>query len=76
MQHKPDCKRVFKRYDDTCPRCTQLKAGAAPRKGWGSSVAYQMRVGRGPAYAAFVAELKAHNCVASKCGPVCTRFDW
>jgi hypothetical protein len=76
MQHKSDCKRVFKRYDLTCPRCVELSQGAEPRRGWGNSVAYQLRVGRGPAYDSFVRELKSHDCKASGCGPICTKFDW
>ncbi len=32
--HKADCKRVFKHYDITCPRCQELAGGAEPRKAW------------------------------------------
>ena len=32
--HKEDCKRIFKRYDESCPRCKELLNGAKPRKGW------------------------------------------
>jgi hypothetical protein len=74
-KHKTDCTRVFKRYDATCERCKELSQGAKPRQ-WNMSVNYQMRVGKGPAYEAFVRALKAHNCKDSKCGSVCTAFDW
>lgn len=74
-QHKSDCKRVFKRYDSTCPRCIELTNGAKPRS-WNMSYAYQMRVGKGPAYEQFKRELKAHDCKKSNCGPVCTAFEY
>lgn len=32
--HNTNCKRVFKRYDPTCPRCKELINGAIPRKAW------------------------------------------
>jgi len=32
--HKENCKRAFKNYDKTCPRCRELIAGAEPREGW------------------------------------------
>ena len=32
--HKEDCKRVFKNYDHSCPRCVELINGAEARKGW------------------------------------------
>lgn len=35
-KHKEDCKRVFKNYDLSCPRCIELMQGANPREGWGS----------------------------------------
>ena len=66
--HKPDCSRVFKRYDLTCPRCQELSQGAQPRQRWGD----RKRAG----YERFVKDLKAHDCRKSQCGPVCTAFDW
>jgi hypothetical protein len=35
-RHKADCKRVWKRYDPSCARCTELAGGAKAREGWGS----------------------------------------
>jgi len=66
--HRNDCKRVFARYDAECPRCNELSQGAAPRKGWGDR--------QREADAAFTRRLKAHDCKAHRCGPVCVAFDW
>jgi hypothetical protein len=68
MKHTEECRRVFNRYDPRCPRCQELMAGAAPRPGW-AAPARQRRE-------QFLAELRAHNCKRSGCGPVCTAFDW
>ena len=51
-----------------CPRCEQLARGAAPVKGWGARKKEQE--------AEFTRALKAHDCVKSNCGPVCTFGDW
>jgi len=75
MQHNQNCKRVFKRYDMQCPRCIELSNGAKPRQ-WNMSEAYQMRVGKGPLYEAFKRDLNRHDCKVSKCGIVCTAFQW
>lgn len=36
-KHNDNCKRVFKKYDLTCPRCIELSQGEAPRQGWQAS---------------------------------------
>lgn len=33
-KHSTGCKRVFSRYDATCPRCQELAAGQPARAGW------------------------------------------
>jgi hypothetical protein len=66
--HAADCRRVFSRYDATCPRCQELAAGASARKGWGDhqrTLDAQRRI-----------DLRNHDCKASRCGVVCTAFDW
>ncbi len=59
---------VFGRKVAGCPRCDALLAGAPVTKGWGHAkrASDMMRS----------ASIKAHNCVTSKCGPVCTHGDW
>lgn len=70
--HKPDCSRVFKRYDINCPRCAELAAGSEPRKGWGNrrKELDQQRC----------ADIRQHFSseahLSGKCGPVCTFGDW
>jgi hypothetical protein len=50
-----------------CPRCDELRAGAAPRAGWGDR--------RRRFEAARSAAIYAHDCKRSGCGPVCTFGD-
>ena len=33
-EHSPNCRRVWSRYDASCPRCRELAAGAEPRRGF------------------------------------------
>jgi len=69
VTHKQDCKRVFSRYDMSCPRCIELANGAKARPGYGNS--------RQQADANRLAEIKAHYVNGKcNCGPVCTKFDW
>ena len=58
---------VFGRLADrgTCPRCDELRAGAAPKQGWGR------RSSRYDGYAT-----KPHSCQESNCAPICTWGDW
>lgn len=57
----------FGRIVDGCPRCAELATGAP---------VIQWRNTRRQDDARRVAEIRAHDCAKSKCGPVCTAFDW
>jgi len=58
---------VFGRKTPGCPRCDELLAGAEP-------VRWHNR--RAEAEAQRIADIRAHDCVKSRCGSVCTAFDW
>jgi len=58
----------FGRLTPGCPRCDELKAGAAPVR-WSASR-------RRDDDARHAADVRSHNCQASGCGPVCTFGDW
>jgi len=58
---------VFGRKVAGCPRCGELVAGA-PVVRW--------RQSSKQADAQRCREIRAHNCKASGCGPVCTFGDW
>lgn len=62
---------VFGRKVDGCPRCTELKLGMPPVK-WAG---YTQRE-RAAQAAQRTAEIRGHDCKASRCGPVCTFGDW
>lgn len=66
-KHSEDCRRVFNRYDDACPRCRELARGARPRDGWGTAKQQQL--------ARQMREIDNHNCKRSGCGPICVAFD-
>ena len=70
--HASNCSRVFKNYDLNCPRCIELKNGSTPRDGWQKAYYNDKRVKE----QRFLNAIKTHNCVQSKCGPVCVAFDW
>ena len=57
---------VFGRKVAGCPRCEELKAGAAPVQWHGRTSAADER--------RHAAEVRAHRCAISNCGPVCTAF--
>ena len=59
---------VFGRRHEGCPRCQELNAGAKPIV-WAST---QRKIDD----AARLAAIRAHDCKASRCGVVCTAFDW
>ena len=59
---------IFGRRETGCPRCAELAAGAPAVKGWGAA--------RRESDARLIREIRAHDCKASSCGPVCTAFDW
>ena len=58
---------VFGRLNPGCARCDELLAGAQPVR-WGTTHRQDD--------ARRAAEIRAHDCAASRCGPVCTAFDW
>lgn len=71
MKHNERCRMAFGRPTreiGACPRCDELRSGAAPRKSWGYA--------KKEAERCLTAAIRAHDCVASRCGPVCTAFDW
>jgi len=71
-KHKPDCKRVFKNYDKTCPRCIELMNGAKARKGWQAD--YFKRKKENEIRQS--KEIKNHDCKKSGCMSICTFGDW
>jgi len=70
---------VFGRKTPGCPRCDELLAGAAPVQWAGRERCTKCG---GPDDAGcmvpvcYACQIKAHDCRASNCGPVCTAFDW
>lgn len=73
-RHSFDCTMAFGRPTKVvgaCARCDELRAGAAPREGWGRT-----RAQRATDADRFRRELKSHDCIKSHCGPVCTAFEW
>lgn len=65
--HSETCKAAFGRKDATCPRCSELLAGATPTS-WGQS-RRAMDMQR-------VAEIRKHDCKRSGCNVVCTFGDY
>lgn len=59
---------VFGRRVDGCPRCAQLNNGAPPVK-WSGTLRREEEARR-------IAEIRAHRCSVSGCGPVCTFGEW
>ena len=59
---------AFGRKTPGCPRCDELLAGAAPVQ-WAGSQRRQDDEHR-------AAEIRAHDCKASRCAIVCTFGDW
>jgi hypothetical protein len=59
----------FGRYQPAgeCPRCDQLRSGAPAKPGWRS---------RTDDDAQRAAEIRAHDCRASRCSVVCTFGQW
>lgn len=71
----------FGRKIDGCPRCEELKAGAAPIVWAGMhSGEYSFTLGRymthKEAAAKRMHDIRTHDCRANRCGPVCTAFQW
>lgn len=67
--HNTDCKRVFNRYDATCPRCQELAAGQPARAGWNDGAKRQEAIR--------IEAIRTHdyNACARK-NVVCTCFEW
>jgi hypothetical protein len=59
---------VFGRKQVGCPRCQELSAGA-PLVRWSSFRTAE-------AEAEHIRDIRAHNCKAAGCGPVCTFGEW
>lgn len=76
-KHKADCKRVFKNYDKTCPRCVELADGSKARDGWQAGY-YKLKAHNDEmtrlSIAAHFAAGGPH--ATGKCGPICTFGDW
>ena len=71
-QHSTTCSRIFKNYDESCPRCLELKNGSKPRDGWQKGYFTKKKENDERRLRA----IKTHNCDKSHCGPVCVAFDW
>lgn len=59
---------VFGRKTPGCARCDELIAGA-PSVKWSSAIRADQEASR-------IHAIRNHNCVTSRCGPVCTAFEW
>jgi hypothetical protein len=63
-----------------CPRCDELRNGSAPVQWSGTRMVYNngRLVRETPAIrdAMLRAAIRAHDCTKSRCGPICTAFDW
>jgi hypothetical protein len=62
---------VFGRRTAGCPRCDELAAGAKPTV-WRAGRRAQANADD----ARRAAEIRAHDCAASRCGRTCTFGDW
>ena len=74
---------VFGQKTPGCPRCDELLAGAEPvqwnmRRGRKCSTPGCGRMTEPGEYTNLCrsCQVKAHDCLASRCGAVCTAFDW
>lgn len=56
---------AFGRKTPGCPRCDELLAGAKPVV-WNRPQTQQR----------LIEAIRAHDCKARGCGPVCVAFDW
>lgn len=70
-KHSNTCNMSFGRKDDTCPRCRELIAGDAPRKGWQADYYARKKLEA----TRFARALKSHDCKAHGCHSVCVAFD-
>jgi len=67
MTTKHNHPMVFGRREAGCPRCEEMNKGA-PAVRWNMK-GYNPRED-------VMAQIRAHDCKAAKCGLVCTAFDW
>ena len=75
---------VFGTKTPGCPRCDELLAGAAPvqwagtRRGKRCSTPGCGQMTEPGEYTTICrsCQIKRHNCTESRCGTVCTAFDW
>lgn len=51
-----------------CRRCDELRFGL-PARSWGGADKRRCE-------AAALAAIRAHDCAVSRCGPICTAFQW
>jgi len=59
----------FGRLTEGCPRCDELKSGAAPRRqAWRKTAVVDA--------ARHCWEIEHHDCERTGCGPVCTFGGW
>ena len=58
---------IFGRKFAGCPRCTELRLGMPPVR-WSTA--------RADADYQRLQAIRSHNCASSRCGPVCTAFDY
>lgn len=65
---------VFGRRIDGCPRCAELASGQPARR-WNTNRGV-WTTSRIELSAARLAEIRSHDCVTSRCGPVCTHGDY
>lgn len=65
-KHNDDCTMAYGRKSEegVCPRCDELRNGAEPRS-WNRAPKRDWR-----------REIREHDCERSRCGPVCTAFEW
>lgn len=72
-RHSDTCRKAFRNYDLTCPRCRELASGAPARNGWGSVRRQQEQMQ--------CVSIRNHFAPGGPhamglCGPVCTFGDW
>lgn len=75
VKHNDACTMAFGRFSkrNDCPRCNELKSGAAPRAGWQAGYFSNKKAQE----ARTLAAIRSHDfaACAAKSG-CCTCFDW
>lgn len=72
LKHSGQCNMAFGRKDEKCPRCVEMMNGASPRSGWQKG--YYENKKRDEENR--LESIRNHDCVKSRCGYVCTAFEW